>query len=1075
MRRLAAAFLILPGLVCLAPGAARGQEGSIQLVEATDAACNDPAVRARRSGARESFCIVGVARHSAGVARVLMNGVQTALQAQADNGFRFIGFVPVETARSGLELIVYPSSGQPVVQGYALVTETRDSASGGPVEFWSRKNPLAQAEVASVPDAGAQAAEHLTLAILEPREWMGEGKRGPVPTAGSLRVVGRVHHPSGITRVLVNGEEAALQAHPSGSMHFITYVPGATAGGMEVMVYPAVGDPVRKLFGTAAAAVAAATPAPQGVPAPGDTAAAAVAAPEPAAPAGPAAGPTHYLELLEPTEWAGSGTRGLAAPVRRSIRVVGEAMHATGARTVLINGARASLQRRPNGAVRFVGYVPVGTDSRTVDIQVDGQTGAPIRRQFAVEPVAAPAPGPGDLAAPRTRGQRWAVVVGVSKYADGGITPLRYADRDAEAFYRFLLSERAGGGGFKPENVKLLLNEEATFQGLRTALFTFLKSSTEDDQVIIYFAGHGAPDPQRRDDLYLLAYDTRAADLSGSGFPMYEVKNAVEKVLARDILVITDACHSAGVGSSDGTRSLETNQINDIFLNQLNSSTGGQVIFTASMANQTSSEHERWGGGHGIFTHHLLEALNGAADEDGDRIVSLLEMMEWTRDRVRRETQNAQIPSISTTSYDPLWPMSIVLDSASAAAAGTVPAPRPQTTRPTDAVRSPAGPVRPAVDPDVLQRAREKVQLYPDSPKYWSELGHTLRKAGETDEAISALQNAARLAPQDAAYRHELGVLLRDTDRTAAALVALQEAVRLAPRIAEYHNGLGVALLRAGQVPSAVDALRRAVSLNPGQGTYHRDLGMALARHGNFGKAIESLESAIRLEPSVARHHQELAQVLGQAGRPLDGIAALQAAARLDAQNAGYQKELAEVLRLAGRMQEAIAAYREAARLRPEDAGVRHAAGVLLRDLGQQYETLEAFREAVRLDPRNALFRFDLAVALSGSARPEDSMEHFREALAVEPGNAAYHEGFGLALQRIGRPAEAMDQLREALRLAPGTARYHYGLALVLKESGQLDQALAEADAALKLEKGNDLYKQQVRELQQLRRRARPR
>ncbi|HEX7242592.1 MAG TPA: caspase family protein, partial [Longimicrobiaceae bacterium] len=663
MRRRASVLLLIPVfLAVLAPHNARAQAGagSVWLTSATDSVCTAPEVRRLRTAAgKESFCVTGAARHAGGVARVLMNGVAASLRPQPGGEVHFVGFLPPQRATDGVELIVYPASGQPLVQGYAMTT----TADGG--GYWTLRDPLAQAAAAAAAQESAPSGdEHLTLAILEPRQWLGEGRRGHVPTPGSLRVVGRVHHPSGITRVLVNGEEAALQAHPSGSMHFITYVPGAAgARGVEVMVYPAVGEPVRRTFGVGAPAVAAPPPAPQPAPGPaapapvsGDSAAAA----DVAAPA-PATGPAHYLEVLEPTEWAGSASRGLPAPVRRSIRVVGEAMHSGGGvRTVLINGARASLQRRANGSVRFTGYVPVGADSRTVDVQVEGQAGVPLRRQYAVEPA------PADPAAPRTRGQRWAVVVGISKYADGGITPLRYADRDAEAFHRFLLSERAGGGGFRPENVKLLLNEEATFQGLRSALFTFLKGSTEDDQVVIYFAGHGAPDPQRRDDLYLLAHDTRTDDISGTGFPMYEVKNAVEKVLARDILVITDACHAAGVGHSDGTRSLESNQINDIFLNQLNSSTGGQVIFTASMANQTSSEGEQWGGGHGIFTHYLLEALNGAADDDGDRIVSLTEMMEWTRDRVRRETQNGQTPTISTTSYDQLWPISIVMDSAAA-------------------------------------------------------------------------------------------------------------------------------------------------------------------------------------------------------------------------------------------------------------------------------------------------------------------------------------------------------------------------------------------------------------------------
>jgi hypothetical protein len=77
--------------------------------------------------------------------------------------------------------------------------------------------------------------------------------------------------------------------------------------------------------------------------------------------------------------------------------------------------------------------------------------------------------------------------------------------------------------------------------------------------------------------------------------------------------------------------------------------------------NQLSQEDARWGGGHGVFTHFLLEALRGAADEDGDQIVTLGESVEYVRDRVRRETGNAQIPTISQTAFDPYLPLGTVI------------------------------------------------------------------------------------------------------------------------------------------------------------------------------------------------------------------------------------------------------------------------------------------------------------------------------------------------------------------------------------------------------------------------------
>ncbi|MDB4949138.1 MAG: peptidase caspase catalytic subunit p20 [Gemmatimonadetes bacterium] len=398
------------------------------------------------------------------------------------------------------------------------------------------------------------------------------------------------------------------------------------------------------------------------------------------------------IQLSEPHEWAeGAGAvRGITVQARQSLRVVGTANLAAGVTNVTINGVRASLAADAGGGVRFVGYVPVRDDTHDVQIAAYPRTGSPVTRSFAMSPTPAAQayarPEQAWAGASRFKGKRWAVVVGVSQYHDNRINPLRYADADARAFYDFLRSDRAGLGGFKEENVKLLLNDQANYRSLRSALFTFLKSATDDDVVVIYFAGHGAADPERPDHLYLLLNDTDMDDIAGSAFPMKDMSEAVRNLYARNVVVITDACHSAGVGDQihgpRGTAGIrdaaETNRINQAFLDGVQSSSGGSVIFTASGANQYSQEDARWGGGHGVFTHFLLDGLAGAADDDADRIVTLGEMMEYTRDHVRRETRNAQIPTISQTAFDDAWPMSIVT-------APALPQPAALPTAPTPA------------------------------------------------------------------------------------------------------------------------------------------------------------------------------------------------------------------------------------------------------------------------------------------------------------------------------------------------------------------------------------------------------
>lgn len=221
------------------------------------------------------------------------------------------------------------------------------------------------------------------------------------------------------------------------------------------------------------------------------------------------------IEILEPVEWRGGGERGLLARAKRSLRVVGIAQHLSGIREVRLNGERAALQVEPTGGVRFTGYVQASAGAREVEVTAYPVTGRFFSRLYNLEVLPAEqsyeSPDEAWSAAGGVGPQRWAVVIGISDYQDRRVFPLRYADNDAQALYDFLVSEQAGLGGFDPNNIRLLINEEATTRNIRSALFSFLRGSTEDDVVLIFFAGHGTADPERIEEYYLLWRMTRTS------------------------------------------------------------------------------------------------------------------------------------------------------------------------------------------------------------------------------------------------------------------------------------------------------------------------------------------------------------------------------------------------------------------------------------------------------------------------------------------------------------------------------------------------------------------------------------
>lgn len=366
------------------------------------------------------------------------------------------------------------------------------------------------------------------------------------------------------------------------------------------------------------------------------------------------------IDILSPIEWAASdGSRGIGVVRRSSVRVGGMVRYELGIEEIRVDGRPATMEFNANGTVvNFEGFVHMEDRPRQVMIQAQGVDGSISRRTFPIEPRVRGDNGTNAIAQTDGR-ERWAIVIGVSEYLDDRIPDLQYADDDAQAFYDFLRSPASGLGGVPEENIQFLIDEEATERQIRTALQTFLRRSTEDDIIMVYIAAHGMPDPQRPDDLYLIAHDTDLDNLPVTGIDMRLVQTAVNEAFAYNKIVFTDACHSGGVGGNTRV-GFDANRINEVFLNRMSTSTGGLVMFTASETNQLSQEHERWGGGHGAFTYYLLEGLEGRADENDDGIVELGELMEFTRDRVRRDTENAQVPSISQTQYDRFWPMAIV-------------------------------------------------------------------------------------------------------------------------------------------------------------------------------------------------------------------------------------------------------------------------------------------------------------------------------------------------------------------------------------------------------------------------------
>lgn len=229
-------------------------------------------------------------------------------------------------------------------------------------------------------------------------------------------------------------------------------------------------------------------------------------------------------------------------------------------------------------------------------------------------------------AQPTSLGQSntYAVVVGISKYQNLTIDEqLDFADRDALSFTEYLKSK--AGGSVPEENIKLLVNEEATAAAITDALLWLTVTCNANDKAYFFFSGHGDLDNFLiTKDGYLVSYDSPKGNYIHNAVSVDYLNKVANTLSARNngkIILITDACHS-GTLARDKKGPYLTADL-------LRKTEANEIRITSCDSNQLSNENQAWDGGHGAFTYYLLNGLKGLADYGSDGTVTVTELKHY--------------------------------------------------------------------------------------------------------------------------------------------------------------------------------------------------------------------------------------------------------------------------------------------------------------------------------------------------------------------------------------------------------------------------------------------------------------
>ena len=229
----------------------------------------------------------------------------------------------------------------------------------------------------------------------------------------------------------------------------------------------------------------------------------------------------------------------------------------------------------------------------------------------------------------------WALIIGIDKYEN--VHNLQYAVKDAESMQSILIENF----NFPKENVKLLINEEASYQNIRKQFSEISKSAEENDRVLIFFAGHGETVdlPDGGEKGYLLPNEGDSEDLYLTAVPMEELRQIALMSKAKHILYLVDACY--GGIAAIGARGLDADNTPN-YIEKISQNKSRQII-TAGGRGEQVIEKSEWG--HSAFTMNLKRGLkDGNADLNGDDFITARELGMFLSEKVTIDSENQQTP-----------------------------------------------------------------------------------------------------------------------------------------------------------------------------------------------------------------------------------------------------------------------------------------------------------------------------------------------------------------------------------------------------------------------------------------------
>jgi hypothetical protein len=209
----------------------------------------------------------------------------------------------------------------------------------------------------------------------------------------------------------------------------------------------------------------------------------------------------------------------------------------------------------------------------------------------------------------------------INTYLDPNLGKLKNCVADADgiidAFTKY------SGDIYSDVFVQRIIDSEVTGDNLSKTFKAIGEKVKPDDVFILYLAGHGKT--AEDGDYYYIPYDfhyTSEKSIAENGVSKWQLIKDLSNVQADHMMILLDTCNAGSFLTDAKERKSVEGTDKDAIIERFASKAGYDMLAACSTYQDALDNYK----GHGIFTYHIIEALEGYADLTGDGRITSTEL-----------------------------------------------------------------------------------------------------------------------------------------------------------------------------------------------------------------------------------------------------------------------------------------------------------------------------------------------------------------------------------------------------------------------------------------------------------------